>query len=167
VRRLAAVGAGDRLDVRGPLPAGLEGGASQGAGVDVHEFELALAILERPGLFGRVEALAVGPSCCTPKQYRGHVTITLTGSRDTADGRDGVVTVKLQLNEPPNARWADHFVRLLNAQRHNPAHLAVTARVDRDVLQFKANQADVPKAVEIVSVIMERTNVVAHTPLVD
>ena len=58
VRGLAGLGAGDRLDVCRPAPAGLEGGPADRSGVEVDQFELAAAVLERADLFGLVQALA-------------------------------------------------------------------------------------------------------------
>src|SRR5690242_2651657 len=48
VRSLTAVGPGDRLDMFRPLPTRLERRPSNAPRLHVHEFELALAILERP-----------------------------------------------------------------------------------------------------------------------
>src|SRR5205823_14829104 len=54
---LAAVGAGDGLDVFGPLPAGLEGGPSDGSAFEVDQLELAGVLFEGTYFFGAVEAL--------------------------------------------------------------------------------------------------------------
>ena len=51
VRRLAAIGAGDGLDVLGPLPAGVEGGSPNRAAVEVDQFELARSVFEGPNFF--------------------------------------------------------------------------------------------------------------------
>src|ERR1700687_1056995 len=49
---LAAVGLGDRLDVRGPFPAGFERRATDGCAGEVDQLHLAHAGLEGPDLVG-------------------------------------------------------------------------------------------------------------------
>src|SRR5918995_1237517 len=57
MRRLAAVGAGDGLDVLGPLPARLERRSPHAAFIHGDQLKVAGAVLERPCLFRCVEAL--------------------------------------------------------------------------------------------------------------
>jgi hypothetical protein len=58
VRGLAAVGLGDRLDVFGPTPAGLEGGPAHRSAIEVDQLQPTGSVLEGADLFGIVEALS-------------------------------------------------------------------------------------------------------------
>src|SRR5438552_2305990 len=58
VRRLAAIGPGNGLDVLRPLPARLESRAAYGRAPQAHKIGTALVVLEWPGFFRRIDALA-------------------------------------------------------------------------------------------------------------
>src|SRR5712671_7372448 len=94
---LAAVGVGDGLDVLGPLPTGLERRPANWPALQVHEFEFAHPLLERPGLLGRIKALA-DHSChsCSPvlrappcRPRAGWSPAVRRGSERRAVGRAG------------------------------------------------------------------------------
>src|SRR5712692_1021766 len=58
VSGLAAVGLGNGLDMFRPLPSRLEGRAADCSGFEIHQFDLALAVMKRPGLLRRIKALS-------------------------------------------------------------------------------------------------------------